>query len=442
MGNPVNHSYFYNMDNVFNWGNRAYFTYYGEFGRPFKWVGGLEASLFAVVFIVSLIANACLAAVVLRYRELRTVTNFFIINLALADCLFAASIPLVAITRVSETWILGDTVCRLLLYFQFVCGAVLLWTLTMISLERYRCIVLHPMKSRLTSVHAWILILIIWLAFFVFFIPVALWFTVIEFPYGSSPVTKIKVCTLVFPNISWRISYVFITLTLGLTCLLPIVWLVFNYYSIFLKLRRNEQKWQELTNRNRLSAITLGASEAENLAAFDEVRHKKHCRTIKILILDVCITILMWSPIIVMMGLIHYDSSKNTGFVIDSCHFIGTLFIALANTCANPLLYGFLNTQFRRCLSDMGQSCWLKSCWFLFNSSSSDTSSSNTISLELETASKSVPTVLNVAQRESSVESLRDKLDENSKAKRQFKNLKREWSHFTIAMRDKIAQRS
>jgi hypothetical protein len=40
-----------------------------------------------VVFVVGLIGNSCVIAVVYRSPRMRTVTNFFIVNLAVADVL-------------------------------------------------------------------------------------------------------------------------------------------------------------------------------------------------------------------------------------------------------------------------------------------------------------------------------------------------------------------
>lgn len=350
MSNAVNHSYFFTIYEKHGWNeNRSFFTYYSEFGRSPGWVG-LETILLCIVFLLSVAANSCLAFIVVRYKQLRTVTNYFILNLALADILLAVSIPAVTVVRISENWILGDALCRLMLYFQFVCGTVLLWTLTMISFERYRRIVQHPIQPRLSVRQALVLITATWAVSSIIYIPVAVWFQVLEFPF--KPNKQATVCTLVFPNTKPRISFFFISYII-IMCLIPIIWLVYNYYAIFCKILANEKRWQQqqsVTPR-RLSAQF---SEDGAITSIDEARNRKHYRTVKILLLDVCITIIMWSPIILMMGLIHYDSSRTDGhFFLHSHNFIGTLLAALTNTCVNPLLYGFLNTNFHTCLKDM-----------------------------------------------------------------------------------------
>ncbi|CAB0036563.1 unnamed protein product [Trichogramma brassicae] len=71
-----------------------------------------------VCFVVAVIANLGIAACALRYREMRTPTNLCLVNLAAADLLFALGVPAVAYTRLTQSWRLGEIVCRLLPYSQ------------------------------------------------------------------------------------------------------------------------------------------------------------------------------------------------------------------------------------------------------------------------------------------------------------------------------------
>uniref|UniRef100_A0ABD2VWK6 G-protein coupled receptors family 1 profile domain-containing protein n=1 Tax=Trichogramma kaykai TaxID=54128 RepID=A0ABD2VWK6_9HYME len=71
-----------------------------------------------VCFVVAVIANLGIAACALRYREMRTPTNLCLVNLAAADLLFALGVPAVAYTRLTQSWRLGELVCRLLPYSQ------------------------------------------------------------------------------------------------------------------------------------------------------------------------------------------------------------------------------------------------------------------------------------------------------------------------------------
>nr|CAI5862982.1 unnamed protein product [Callosobruchus analis] len=49
---------------------------------------------------------------------MRTVTNCFVLNLAVADILFTLTIPVVAYTRLAVTWDFGDVACKIVPYIQ------------------------------------------------------------------------------------------------------------------------------------------------------------------------------------------------------------------------------------------------------------------------------------------------------------------------------------
>lgn len=120
-------SYLFGNDSEGGWGPRFFYTFYTEGGERRVWAI-LEASVFAVIFLMSVVANVSIAAAVLRYREMRTVTNCFLLNLAVADLVFALGSPLVAAARLTPDWPLGDTACRLLPYTQVsrVCSPITL----------------------------------------------------------------------------------------------------------------------------------------------------------------------------------------------------------------------------------------------------------------------------------------------------------------------------
>lgn len=384
MDNSWNSSYIYGVDNESGWGERYFFTYFSEFGERMLSAVIAEVTMLTIIFIVSVFANVSIAICVFRFPDMRTVTNCFVLNLAAADLLFAFSIPAVAYTRVVPNWVFGDVACRFIPYTQFVSGIVLLWTLCLISMDRYRCIVIPPYRSKIKPKQASICAATTWILTSVVFIPVAFWFHQLK-------IDNKTICTLVFPQ-SDAINYsiVFVIPLLLIACLLPMMVLVYNYQRIFHKIFSTRNTWAascvvvsttdiKSTSGNRdqsrrqseLSITDIltpwprkfssnsqfsgspSVGRHGSLSQHEELRLNKHIRVVRVLFLNVVVVLCMWLPITIVMFLIFIDGRRpndDTSFFMRSNYFIVSLIIALFNTVINPLLYGVLSDNFRSCL--------------------------------------------------------------------------------------------
>lgn len=72
------------------------------------------------------IGNALVCLAVYTNHSMRTVTNIFIVNLAVADFfVILLCLPPTVVWDVTETWFLGEVLCKVVSYFQ-VCDFVIL----------------------------------------------------------------------------------------------------------------------------------------------------------------------------------------------------------------------------------------------------------------------------------------------------------------------------
>lgn len=113
-------------------------------------------SIFAIaVMLTSVIGNSLVLAVVYRNPRLRTITNAYVINLAISDILMAL---------ITVNWSLGDTMCK----FQAILGVSLsfisLQIMTITAVNRYFSIV-RPRRypSIFTKRSTFIMTAVIWL---------------------------------------------------------------------------------------------------------------------------------------------------------------------------------------------------------------------------------------------------------------------------------------
>lgn len=71
--------------------------------------------LYFVVCAIGLCGNALVMYVILRYAKMKTVTNIYILNLAVADVLCMLSLPFIAIQLALLHWPFGAAICRIVL---------------------------------------------------------------------------------------------------------------------------------------------------------------------------------------------------------------------------------------------------------------------------------------------------------------------------------------
>lgn len=71
--------------------------------------------LYIIVCIIGLVGNTLVIYVVIRFSKMQTVTNMYIVNLAIADECFLIGIPFLIVTMSMEFWPFGNVMCK-------VCG--------------------------------------------------------------------------------------------------------------------------------------------------------------------------------------------------------------------------------------------------------------------------------------------------------------------------------
>ncbi|KAG7276980.1 hypothetical protein CRUP_016470 [Coryphaenoides rupestris] len=104
---------------------------------------------------------------------MRTVTNYFIVNLSLADVLVTLTcLPASLVVDITETWFLGGTLCKIVPYLQTISVSVSVLTLSCIAQDRWYAIC-RPLMFKSTAKRARKSILLIWLVSCTIMVPQA-----------------------------------------------------------------------------------------------------------------------------------------------------------------------------------------------------------------------------------------------------------------------------
>lgn len=93
--------------------------------------------LYAVVCIVGLMGNTLVIYVVLRFSNMQTVTNMYILNLAIADECYLIGIPFLITTMHIGDWIFGQAICKIFMVSTSITQFTSSIFLLIMSADRY-----------------------------------------------------------------------------------------------------------------------------------------------------------------------------------------------------------------------------------------------------------------------------------------------------------------
>lgn len=119
--------------------------------------------MYCTVFIVALLGNGLVCFVVQTSPRMKTVTNYFIVNLAIGDILMTLfCVPFSFVSMlVLRYWPFGTVMCKIVNYSQAVSVLVSAYTLLAISIDRYMAI-MRPLRPRLGKAAAKVVVAAVW----------------------------------------------------------------------------------------------------------------------------------------------------------------------------------------------------------------------------------------------------------------------------------------
>ncbi|KAK2575736.1 hypothetical protein KPH14_012123 [Odynerus spinipes] len=291
----------------------------------------------SIIFITGLVGNSLVCLAVCRNHSMRTVTNYFIVNLAVADLLvILMCLPPTVLWDVTETWFLGLKLCKIIPYLQTVSVSVSVLTLTCISIDRWYAIC-YPLKFRSTTRWAKTVIFVIWTVSFLFDIPDIIFLHTI--PPSSEVNTIIYTqcdSTLSHKNQAtfWAIKFTF--LYIG-----PLIFMTVAYWQIVHVLWRNN-----IPGHNLSSEVCQMGEIPSTGVGNPEGQLRSRRKAAKMLITIVLIFAICYFPVHVC-SILKYAVLLPGGewSVKASLSIHGLCYI---NSAVNPLIYNFMSGKFRR----------------------------------------------------------------------------------------------
>ncbi|XP_045898746.1 somatostatin receptor type 5-like isoform X1 [Micropterus dolomieu] len=274
----------------------------------------VTAVVYTIVFIMGLLGNTLVIYVVVRYAKMKTVTNMYILNLALADELYILGIPFLGTNSVLSYWPYGDFFCKVCMTADAMSQFASTFCLTVMSIDRYLAVV-HPIRSakwrkpRVAKTFNGIL----WVVSFLIVLPVTIYSHVQE---------ELNTCNITWPEPRELWSIVFILYTSILGFFGPLVVICLCYLLIVIKVRS--------------ASVRAGLTR----------RRRSERKVTRMVVIIVLVFVLCWLPFFTtnIVNLIHIIPENKTTAAV----YFFLVILTYVNSCANPVLYGFLSDNFKQ----------------------------------------------------------------------------------------------
>ncbi|KAH0617718.1 hypothetical protein JD844_016220 [Phrynosoma platyrhinos] len=259
-------------------------------------------AVYSIVFVVGLVGNSLVMFVIIRYTKMKTATNIYIFNLALADALVTTTMPFQSTEYLMNSWPFGDVLCKIVISIDYYNMFTSIFTLTMMSVDRYIA-VCHPVKALdfRTPLKAKIINI-----------------------YTDTASTE---CSLQFPDDDYEWWDIFMKICVFVFAFIIPVLIIVVCYTLMIM---------------RLKSVRLLSGSRE--------KDRNLRRITRLVLVVVAVFIICWTPIHIFVLVEALGDVSHSTAAISSYYFC--IALGYTNSSLNPILYAFLDENFKRCFKD------------------------------------------------------------------------------------------
>ncbi|CAM1325958.1 NPY1R (predicted) [Pycnogonum litorale] len=309
------------------------------------------AVAYILLIIIGTTGNTLVIIAVVRQSHMKTARNILIMNLAISDiilCIF--TMPFSLLEVLSKHWTLGPTMCKLSGALQASSIFVSTISITAIAIDRYKLII-YPTKSSMKVMGANLVVLLIWIISLMMSSPLIVFKKIKKYEVDLPGLETIEFCWEVWPIEHGRAMYS--VMVMIFQYLFPIITLVIIHFRIC---KRLKNRFSLRMNYRRAACDRQEYETTERSRA----RERKN-RTNHLLLAIACIFAVTWLPLNILNLIsdfgIGFEERTTFNIVFAICHMVG-----MSSACSNPILYGWLNENFRKEFCEMFNSVMCKKC--------------------------------------------------------------------------------
>ncbi|XP_062864860.1 alpha-1D adrenergic receptor [Trichomycterus rosablanca] len=312
----------------------------------------IAVGVFLAVFILAaIVGNILVILSVLCNKHLQTVTNFFIVNLAIADLLLSLVVlPFSASLEVLGCWVFGRIFCNIWAAVDVLCCTASILSLCIISIDRYIG-VKHCLKypTIMTERKAGIILVVVWVSSVVISVgPLLGW--------KEPPPLDESICSITEEPGYALFSSLF-------SFYLPLMVILVMYFRVYVVARRTTKSLEAGVKRERNKSMEVvlrihcrsspedasASSRSKNnpLRSSLSVRLMKFSRekkAAKTLAIVVGMFIVCWLPFFFVLPLGSFFPALKPSDVVFKIIF----WLGYFNSCINPVIYPCSSKEFKR----------------------------------------------------------------------------------------------
>ncbi|NXY57872.1 CCR2 protein, partial [Callaeas wilsoni] len=268
--------------------------------------------LYSLVVIFGLTGNLLVVLILVKYKRLKSMTDIYLLNLAISDLLFVFSLPFWAYYAVHD-WIFGEALCRILSGVYLLGFYSGIFFIILLTLDRYLAIVHAVLALKARTVTYGILASAVTWAVAVFASVPGVVF------HKTQKESSGYTCSAHYSSdstINWKYSFILKMNILGL--IVPMLIMIFSYSQILKALRYKNEKKQKV---------------------------------VRLIFVIMIFYFIFWTPFHISSFLHTFQNS----LFIPNCELKAQLekaiqvteTISMIHCCINPVIYVFVGQKFR-----------------------------------------------------------------------------------------------
>ncbi|XP_063315732.1 nociceptin receptor [Pelobates fuscus] len=273
--------------------------------------------VYLIVCVVGLVGNCAVMFVIVRYTKMKTATNIYIFNLALADALVLITLPFQGTDILMGIWPFGNVLCKIAISIDYYNMFTSTFTLTMMSVDRYIAIC-HPVKALdiRTPHKAKVVNVCIWVLASFIGIPVMV--------MGSAEMENDEIeCMVQMPVPEHYWDPVFGICVFLFSFVIPVL-IITICYSLMIR---------------RLKKVRVLSGSKE--------KDRNLRRITRLVLVVVAVFIICWTPIQIFVLVQSLGAKPDSDVKVSILHFC--IALGYINSSLNPILYAFLDENFKAC---------------------------------------------------------------------------------------------